>query len=96
MMQVKGTEIAKRQVEVEISPRDVFTSLRGEVFSKLKLPTYDIPYVKNGKIYIDEEEHGHRTTWDTKLIAEVPSEDQLTAIETFQNLIALIQKLEIR
>ena len=96
MMQVKGTEIARRQVDVEISPRDVFESLRKEVFAKLKLPQYDVPYIKGGKIYIDEEEHGHRTTWDTKLIVEVPSGEQLDAILIFEQLAALMKKLEIR
>lgn len=95
-MKVKGTETTSREVNIQISPRDVFTSLRTEVFSALKLPCYDIPFVKDGKIMVEEEEHGHTTYWTTKVLTEQPSEDQLNAIETFQKLSTLMQKLEIK
>ena len=96
MMRINGTETTSRKVELTVSPRDVFTSLRAEVFAKLKLPTYDIPFVKDGKILVEEEQHGHTTYWTTEVVADKPSQDQIDAIETFQKLIALIQKLEIK
>jgi hypothetical protein len=96
MMKVKGTETTSREVNISISPRDVFTSLRTEVFSKLKLPSYDVPFIKDGKILVEEEEHGHTTSWSTKVLFEVPSANQLDAIKTFEMLNTLMQKLEIK
>ena len=95
-MRINGTETTSRKVELNVSPRDVYVSLRAEVFSKLKLPTYDMPFVENGKIVVEEEEHGHTTYWTKKVLTETPSQDQLDAIETFRNLAQLMQKLEIK
>ena len=96
MMRINGTETTSRKVELNVSPREVFKSLRTEVFLKLKLSTYDIPFIKDGKIMVEEEEHGHMTYWTTKVLIETPSQDQLDAIKTFEMLYALIQKLEIK
>ena len=96
MMRINGTETTSRKVELNISPREVFVSLRAEVFAKLKLPTYDIPFIKDGKILVEEEQHGHTTYWTTEVVANKPSQDQIDAIETFHKLNTLMQKLEIK
>ena len=95
-MQINGVETTSRKVELNVSSREVFVSLRREVFSKLKLPTYDIPFVKDGKILVEEEQHGHTTYWTTEVVAEKPTKDQLEAIDAFQKLNDLMQKLEIK
>ena len=96
MMYINGTETTSRKVELNVSPREVFVALRREIFSKLKLPTYDIPFIENGKLVVEEEEHGHTTYWTKKVLFEVPSQDQIDAVETFASLSALMQKLEIK
>jgi hypothetical protein len=88
MMKIKGREIISRSVEVEVNPVDAVKALKQIIYPFVKLPlTSENLYIANGKIYVDEEYRGgSHSSYETLLVADVPTDEQLEVIKLFAKL----------
>lgn len=87
-MQVKGIETSRRNVTVEVQPKDAVVAIRETVYENLDIPiTSEYLVIDNGQLvtYEDEDCGSHPDTVRTVQVAS-PSKTQLQVVELFNNL----------
>lgn len=95
-MKVKGIKVEKTNVEVEVSPEEIFATLRNFVFSKLGLGSeYYLKEIKGQQNVYSLEEYHTSHSWTTEeMKIEKPSKAQVLAIELFDQLKELMKEIE--
>lgn len=82
-MRVKGSEITRRDVEVEVDPGQVFQQIRANVYQSLGIPA-DAYLNLNGHL-VEDEDHYHGS--DTqRIITKTPTDIQVKTIQAFRHI----------
>jgi hypothetical protein len=79
-MRVKGSEVTRRQIDVEVDEIEVLTQMRAKVYHSLGM-NMDM-YLTNEGHLMEEEEHYHGSG-SRRLVTATPSENQVKAIQAF-------------
>lgn len=86
-MIVKGTETARREVQVDINVTDVLRQIQCDVYRSVGMPVE--AYLNIDGYLVEDEEHYHGS--DTqKIITRQPSENQVKTIEAFRHIYAMM------
>jgi len=94
-MKLKGWETTSRNVEIEVEPMKMVSALKSCVFEKLEIPSD--AYIDNqGRLVYDIEHHTSHSWFETVVLFEKPSKEQLHAIQTFSDLYDLVQKATVK
>lgn len=90
-MKIKGTETVSKTVEIDVNPVDAVKALKQVIYPSIKLPlTSENLYIANGKIYVDEEYRGgSHSSYETLLVEDTPTDEQLETIKLFAKLNSL-------
>jgi hypothetical protein len=82
-MRINGTEVTRRNVEIEVSDTDLLEALRVRVYQSVGLRP-DMFLDSNGRLVYDEENyHGSDTR---HIVTEAPLMIQLKTIEAFNHI----------
>jgi len=90
-MKLKGYERVTRSVSIDVSPMDAVAQLKALVFNEHKLPIDG--YIDNkGQLVIDTEYHTSHSWFETTVVVQKPTKQQLGLIKLFSELYDLVQK----
>jgi hypothetical protein len=82
-MRVKGSEVTRRDVTVDVDPGEVLGQIRAAVYQSLGIPVD--AYLNSEGFLVEDEEHYHGS--DTqKIITKTPSETQVKTIQAFRHI----------
>jgi len=82
-MRVKGSEVTRRDVEVDVDAGQVLQQIKRDVFRSVGMPAD--AYINHAGHLVEDEEHYHGS--DTqKVITTTPSEIQVKTIEAFRHI----------
>jgi hypothetical protein len=86
-MRIKGSEVTRRTVEVEVDQRDVLLALKVKAYQSVGIP-FGAFLDRDGQLVYDEENyHGS----DSRiLITKEPSELQINTIKAFDHILAVL------
>lgn len=95
-MKVKGIKIEKTNVEIEVSPEELLSSLQSFIFSKLDLSSdYYLKEIEGKKVICETEEYHTSHSWTSEEIKiSCPNKRQVEALELFTQLKALLNGIE--
>jgi hypothetical protein len=82
-MFVKGTEITRRNVQVDVDPGDVLEQIRGNVYRSLSIPVDAYLNTEGHLVYDEEQGHGRDTQ---TLVTRTPSDTQVQTIRAFRHI----------
>jgi hypothetical protein len=86
-MRVKGSEVTRRDVTVDVDAGQVLQQIRADVYHSLGMPVD--AYLNHQGYLVEDEEHYHGS--DTqKIITKNPSENQVKTIEAFRHIYAMM------
>jgi hypothetical protein len=96
-MKLTGTVTETKRVEMTVTFWEALGVVMREAYARAGIPSggqFAI-YMQNGQIVTDVEEwYGAHSAFETKVLVERPTTEQVMVIETFQHLYELMRKFE--
>ena len=86
-MRVKGSEVTRREVEIDVDAGDVLQAIRGNVYRSLGIPV--AAYLNRDGHLVEDEDHYHGSISSTT-ITKTPTELQVKTIEAFRHIYAMM------
>lgn len=82
-MRVKGSEVTRRDVEVDVDPGQVLQQIQRDVYRSVGMPVD--AYINHAGHLVEDEDHYHGSP-SQKIITTTPSEIQVKTIESFRHI----------
>jgi hypothetical protein len=86
-MRVKGSEVTRRDVVVDVDAGQVLQQIRADLYRSVGMPTD--AYLNHRGHLVEDEDYGHGSP-SQKLITETPTENQVKTIEAFVHIYAMM------